>query len=80
MCAELCIPFGNSLLAPPFVLPGFLSLAGYFQQPQGETVTDASLLCPRARRACGVGVHNIWLSPWRQQLGGGGVLNLITPE
>lgn len=55
MCAELCIPFGNSLLAPPFVLPGFLSLAGYFQQPQGETVTDASLLCPRARRACGVG-------------------------
>lgn len=34
----------------------FVSLPSYFQQPQGETETDASSLCPRARLACGVGV------------------------
>lgn len=32
----------------------FVSVLSYFQQPQGETVTDASLLCPRVRLACGV--------------------------
>lgn len=46
--------FGN--LAPSLCCLGFLSLPGYFQQPQGETLTDASLLCPQARPACGVGV------------------------
>lgn len=32
----------------------FVSVLSYFQQPQGETVTDASLLCPQVRNACGV--------------------------
>lgn len=45
---------GNSLLALSLCCLAF-RLTGYFQQPQGEMVTDASRLCPQVRRACGAG-------------------------
>lgn len=59
ICADLLIPLGTAswhCLCVAWCF--FFSLSGYFQQPQGETVTDATLLCPTARRACGMGVVN----------------------
>lgn len=59
-----------------FLLASFLFLPGYFQLPQGETGTDASLLAPRARLACGVGfMCNVQHLAVAMETGGGGVLN-----
>ncbi len=52
---ELLVPLGTVSWHRLCVAWLFVS-PGYFQQPQGKMVTDASLLCPRVRLACGVGV------------------------
>lgn len=74
--------FGNRLLAASLCC---LSLLGYFQQPQGEMVTDACTLpsseaCMWSRVGRWCALHNIWLSPWRQWFCGSRHLNLITSE
>lgn len=63
ICADLLIPLGTAswhrLCVAWCVF--FFPLSGYFQQPQGETVTDATLLCPTGE-ACmwnGGGEHCI---------------------
>lgn len=55
ICTDLLIPLGTASWHR-LCVSWLFSLSGYFQQPQGETVTDAALLCPRARHACGMGV------------------------
>lgn len=54
MHAELFIPLGT--VSWHCLCVAWFSLDGYFQQPQGQMVTDASRLYPQVRHACGVGV------------------------